>query len=118
MSLAPAQALVAVARAADLAPLSARTVDVEGRAITLFRAGAGVYAATAECPHRGGPLAEGLLGEGCVTCPLHGWRFDLRTGAVTANGDESARLAVFAVTEREGWLLVDAAEVAAVETGA
>jgi nitrite reductase (NADH) small subunit len=41
-----------------------------------------VYATQAECPHRGGPLADGILGGTTLICPLHGRRYDLRTGAV------------------------------------
>jgi nitrite reductase (NADH) small subunit len=44
-----------------------------------------VFATQAECPHRRGPLADGLLGKDHLTCPLHEWRFDLATGA-TENG--------------------------------
>ena len=39
-----------------------------------------VYATDAECPHKGGPLADGLLGGSTVICPLHGWKFNLETG--------------------------------------
>ena len=39
------------------------------------------HAIDADCPHRGGPLQDGLVADSCVTCPLHGRRFDLRTGA-------------------------------------
>jgi nitrite reductase (NADH) small subunit len=40
----------------------------------------GVYAVQAECPHRGGPLADGLVGGSTVVCPLHSWKFDLASG--------------------------------------
>ena len=42
---------------------------------------------TRDCPHRGGPLSDGIVAERCVTCPLHGRRFDLRTGAPLSGGD-------------------------------
>ena len=54
---------------------------VDGRDIAVFRCRSGeVYATEAECPHRGGPLADGLVGGHSVICPLHGFVFDLRTG--------------------------------------
>ncbi len=61
----------------------------EGRAfeagteiIAVFRTRAGeVFAIQARCPHRGGPLADGLVGDAMVICPLHERSFDLRTGA-------------------------------------
>ena len=37
------------------------------------------------CPHLQGPLGEGYIEDGCVECPFHAWRFDLRTGAGLAN---------------------------------
>jgi nitrite reductase (NADH) small subunit len=49
--------------------------------IALFRLRSGeVYAVDAACPHRGGPLAEGLAGCATVICPLHGYRFSLADG--------------------------------------
>ncbi len=63
-------------------PGEGRTFDVGGHRIAVFRTRSGeVYATQADCPHRGGPLADGLLGERCVVCPLHGFKFDLGTGA-------------------------------------
>lgn len=43
------------------------------------RAG-GLFAIENKCPHRNGPLSEGLIGNGKVVCPLHGHKFDLATG--------------------------------------
>jgi nitrite reductase (NADH) small subunit len=70
-----------------LAPLSAippgegRTFAVGGERIAVFRTRAGgVYAVQADCPHRGGPLADSLVGGNTVVCPLHTWKFDLETG--------------------------------------
>ena len=48
-----------------------------------------------ECPHRGGPLAEGMIEAGKVVCPWHAWAFDPATGA-TNNSQE--RVAVYPVT--------------------
>src|SRR5262245_62797293 len=59
-----------------------RTFDVGTRRIAVFRTRQGeVFATQALCPHRGGPLADGLLGGTTVVCPLHAWKFDLMTGA-------------------------------------
>ncbi|MBX7166381.1 MAG: Rieske (2Fe-2S) protein [Pirellulales bacterium] len=50
------------------------------RLVALFRIGTEVYALDGVCPHQGGPLGRGEL-EGCVvTCPWHGWQFDVRSG--------------------------------------
>jgi nitrite reductase (NADH) small subunit len=51
--------------------------------IAVFHTRAGeLFATQATCPHRGGPLADGLLGGCTLICPLHGWKFDLANGAV------------------------------------
>jgi nitrite reductase (NADH) small subunit len=71
-----------------LCPLSAippgegRNFDALGEKIAVFHARSGaVFAVQATCPHRGGPLADGLLGGSTLICPLHAWKFDLSTGA-------------------------------------
>ncbi|MBI5329392.1 MAG: nitrite reductase small subunit NirD [Betaproteobacteria bacterium] len=49
--------------------------------IALFRTATdGIYAVKDKCPHRGGPLSEGIVHGGLVTCPLHGFKIDLVTG--------------------------------------
>jgi nitrite reductase (NADH) small subunit len=64
-----------------------RNFEIDGRRVAVFRARDGkVFATQAECPHRKGPLADGLLGGHTLVCPLHEWRFDLSTGA-TENGE-------------------------------
>ncbi len=57
-----------------------RVVAIEGRRIAVFRTRHGWYALGARCPHRGGPLTDGIVADGCVICPLHDRRFDLATG--------------------------------------
>jgi nitrite reductase/ring-hydroxylating ferredoxin subunit len=55
-------------------------VDVAGTPIVLARVGEGVYACGTTCTHSGGPLGEGKLSGAKLTCPYHGWQFDVRTG--------------------------------------
>jgi nitrite reductase (NADH) small subunit len=58
-----------------------RTFQVGQELISVFRArGGAIFAAQAHCPHRGGPLADGIIGAGKVICPLHAYKFDLQTG--------------------------------------
>jgi nitrite reductase (NADH) small subunit len=60
---------------------------VDGCAIAIFRQRDGqLFATQHACPHRGGPLADGIIGGGKVICPLHGRQFDLKTG-VSVDGD-------------------------------
>lgn len=52
-----------------------------GEKIAVFRTRGGeVFATQAECPHRRGPLADGLVGGTTLICPLHSWKFNLATG--------------------------------------
>ena len=62
-------------------PGEGRTFSAYGEKIAVFRTRTnGVFAVQAECPHKGGPLADGLLGGTTVICPLHSQKFDLATG--------------------------------------
>jgi nitrite reductase (NADH) small subunit len=67
-------------------PGEGRTFQVGPRRLAVFHTRGGqVFAAQAQCPHRGGPLADGLLGGSVLICPLHGWKFDVRTGERLGN---------------------------------
>ena len=58
-----------------------RSFIIEDEVVAVFRTRDGRCLAVANrCPHRGGPLSEGIVGEGKVVCPLHGHKFDLATG--------------------------------------
>ena len=70
-----------IGRADDIPLLEGRTVLLGSRRVAVFRTPDGFHALAAACPHAGGPLADGLVADNCVTCPLHGRRFDLQTGA-------------------------------------
>jgi len=60
------------------------TYVVDGCAIAVFRQRDGqLFATHNACPHRGGPLADGIIGNGQVICPLHARQFDLKTGTST-----------------------------------
>ncbi len=71
----------------NLGPASAiprgegRTFRIGSTALAVFRTRDGaVYATEARCPHRGGPLADGVIGASTLVCPLHAFKFDLVTG--------------------------------------
>jgi nitrite reductase (NADH) small subunit len=67
-----------------------RTFAVDGSQIAVFRLRDGTLRAIdAVCPHRGGPLADGLADDRVVVCPLHGHTFDLRSGAEKPAGELS-----------------------------
>jgi nitrite reductase (NADH) small subunit len=63
-----------------------RNFVVDQQEVAVFRTHAGdIYATQASCPHRGGPLADGLLGGPAIVCPLHDRTFDLRSGEEVGN---------------------------------
>jgi nitrite reductase (NADH) small subunit len=92
-----------IGRADDVPLLEGRSVAVAGRRVAVFRTPDGFHAIDGACPHLGGPLADGLVADRCVTCPLHGRRFDLRTGAEQSG---HPGVVVHEVVERDGelWL--------------
>jgi nitrite reductase/ring-hydroxylating ferredoxin subunit len=76
---------ISVGKKADFEGLNTgKLVEVEGRRIALFKVDGDYYAINEVCPHKGGPLSEGPLSGDEVTCPWHGSRFNVKTGAVTA----------------------------------
>ena len=69
-----------IAEEEDCPPGTAREFVAEGQVVALFNVESSLYALDGVCPHQGGPLGQGSL-EGClVTCPWHGWQFDVRNG--------------------------------------
>ena len=71
---------VRVGRVEDLPADQPTLVQTEGTRIALVRVGDAVYACEDLCPHQGGPLSEGRLSGNRLSCPWHGWMFDVRTG--------------------------------------
>lgn len=72
--------------------------------IAVFRQGSDVYAMDGMCSHQGGPIAQGTVEHGCVTCPWHGWQYELETGIQTINRQPLQEC--FAVREQEGLIEV------------
>lgn len=77
-----------------------RAMTLDGSRIAIFRSAGGWYALDAVCPHRGGPLEDGIVCDRAVICPLHDRRFDLATGAPLGTGDGVAAHAVEVRGER------------------
>lgn len=78
---------VGVCKAEELEPGKGMVVDVGGRAVALFNVGGAFHAVDNTCLHRQGPLGEGELDEEIVTCPWHGWQYDVTTGKNVMNED-------------------------------
>jgi nitrite reductase (NADH) small subunit len=85
-----------------------RAYKVGGLAVTVFRQRDGqLFATQSQCPHRQGPLADGIVGAGTVICPFHGWKFDLATGHCAA---ENVTLRTFLVYALDGQLFIEVEE--------
>jgi len=76
---------VKVAKLNEMPPGTAREFQADGRMIALFNVGGRFYALDNTCLHRGGPLGQGILEGECVTCPWHGWQYNVTTGATVFN---------------------------------
>jgi len=69
----------------DIPRLGARVVELAGKRIALFRTSDDrIFALEDRCPHRGGPLSQGIVHGQRVTCALHGWTVDLASGEAVA----------------------------------
>ncbi len=86
---------VRVARASEIPPGSAKVVVVLGHPVAVFNVGGSFHSVSNVCLHRGGPIGEGTLEGPIVTCPLHGWEYDVRTGKNVSN--PHARLRTYSV---------------------
>ncbi len=94
----------------DLGPIDSvplgqgRSYTFAGRTIAVFRQRDGtLYATDNSCPHRHGPLSDGILGADTLICPLHVWKFDLKTGKCIG---EDAQLQTYPVREVDGQIRI------------
>ena len=95
----------------DIPLRGARKIKTPVGCVALFRTGEDeVFAATDRCPHKDGPLSEGIVHGQSVTCPLHNWVFDLNTGQ--AKG-EDASITTHRVKVEAGRVLIDSSTITA-----
>ena len=89
-----------------------RAFEIQGRVVAFFRTRAGgVFAVNNACPHKNGPLVDGMLAGNSVVCPLHAFRFDMTTGECDQPGTCSVR--AYAVEVRGTEVYIHMAEAAA-----
>ena len=70
-----------IAKLEDIPRLGARVVRTDTMDIAVFRTATDqVFALKDSCPHKGGPLSQGIVHGASVTCPLHNWKIDLASG--------------------------------------
>lgn len=94
----------------DIPVRGARVVKTVAGCVAVFRPAEGEVFATADrCPHKGGPLSEGIVHDRKVTCPLHSMVFSLETGA--AQGADEAQIETYPVRIEDGRLMLDIARL-------
>lgn len=95
---------------ADIPAQGARVVKTAFGCVAVFRTATDeVFAIDDRCPHKGGPLSEGIVHGTQVTCPLHNWVFDLATGV--AQGADAGRVGTYPVRVEAGRLMLDASRL-------
>jgi nitrite reductase (NADH) small subunit len=98
-------ALEAIGKVDDWKIGQGREMLINGRVIAVFRTSESFFAVDGMCAHQGGPIAQGELDGKCVTCPWHGWQYDLTDGTNLLT--RKKMLDCFAVEIREGSVWVD-----------
>ena len=84
-----------------------RSVEVGGHDLAIFNLGNRFLAVENRCPHRSGPLADGIVSGSTVVCPLHAWKIDLMTGSVTNRSENLQCVRTFQSRVEDGVVLVE-----------
>ena len=91
----------------DVPKQGARVVKTAQGCIAVFRtADDQVFALVDRCPHKGGPLSEGIVHGSSVTCPLHNWVFDMNSGE--AQGADEGHVRTYPIRVEHGRILISA----------
>ncbi len=95
-----------IANLADIPQRGARVVKTADGCVAIFRTAEDeVFALNNACPHKAGPLAEGIVHGKAVTCPLHNWVISLETGE--AQGADQGRVSTYPARVVDGRILLD-----------
>ncbi|HZG17729.1 MAG TPA: nitrite reductase small subunit NirD [Candidatus Bathyarchaeia archaeon] len=93
----------------EIPPTSSKVVHVGDLEIVIFRLSNGEYRAVENrCPHKGGPLAEGIISGQFVYCPLHDWKVCLEDGKVQA--PDHGCVQTYPIREQDGMLCIEMVE--------
>ena len=96
----------------DIPRQGARLVRTAQGCVAVFRtADDQVFALDDRCPHKGGPLSEGIVHGTSGTCPLHNWVFDMNSGA--AQGGDDGQVRTYPTKVQQGRVLIDASLIPA-----
>ena len=109
---------VRLTSAASIPLREGRAVRVGAEEVAVFNLGDRFLAIQNRCPHRNGPLADGIVSGDAVVCPLHAWKVGLETGAVSRPADTMACVQTFPAREESGIVLVEMPVASEIETKA
>jgi nitrite reductase (NADH) small subunit len=93
-----------------------RSVKIGDVDLAIFNLEGRFVAIENQCPHKGGPLCDGIVSGTTVVCPLHGWRFDLETG-VAVRASSPACLTIFPTRVEDGIVMVDVGAGSRIDSG-
>ena len=91
----------------SLPPREGRCVEIAGCQVAIFNTAEGFIAVENRCPHRGGPLADGIVNGTAVVCPLHAWKFDLLSGVSINHPQASAALVKYPTRVEDGIVCIE-----------
>ena len=74
-----------IAKTSDIGEGAGKTFTIEGQTIAVFNKGGEIFAIEDTCKHKGGSLGEGKLDGDTITCPLHGWQYNITNGECLMN---------------------------------
>ena len=101
------KALVRITAVENIPLREGRSVEVGGHDLAIFNLGNRFLAVENRCPHRGGPLADGIVSGSTVVCPLHAWKIDLMAGSVTNRPENLKCVRTFQTRVEDGVVLVE-----------
>lgn len=101
----PLDSFVRVCPAAEIPDRCARVVSIQGERIAVFRNANKISAVSNVCRHQNGPLGEGRIVDGCITCPWHGYQYLPESGAAPAPFTE--KVSTFRSVVRDGVVWID-----------
>jgi nitrite reductase (NADH) small subunit len=98
---------IRVTALANIPAREGRAVQIGDREIAIFNLGDRLLATSSHCPHKGGPLCDGIITGASVVCPLHAWKVNLADGSVERPATEKERcIETYPVRVDEGVVVV------------
>jgi nitrite reductase (NADH) small subunit len=96
-----------VAECGSIPAREGRAVEIASKQVAIFNLGKEFVAVENRCPHKSGPLADGILSGRTIVCPLHAWKFDLATGMPVNHQESGACLKSFPTRIENGVICVE-----------